>query len=477
MNLGNNFYIQAPENQFIEKVDSWLSFLKIRDLFPNLSLLKDKIFELGENLRKAGDSSYLGITDGINYSFIRPGDYSTLLHELTHNNNNLKSEACARAIEIYTAGDFDGVLSGLHSNRYSSDEKRKGTLISEASLVVGKKIFNFLEKEGNLNYTNLAIKIKEFINKCNQEYINSNMDETDYLIKYHSLTEKIAYDLLITTEDNRESIFNSTSNIKKQVIGAFKSLTSFYHINLNYTLEDAIKKTEYHFENDEALTLHKTLNNGAKNVFAKMKEYNYPLELCRKISEEVLNHGASKSIDYSRGLPYFLEILGGYGPKGVKILRDYLEKESLFNLMTLTDISESLVYLNTVEPEQVGFLLNEFNNFNWNLNWDKDIEKSNILNLKIPGSYNNKIMHGLSQIEKAKFIALYVYTTIIPNIGKKLKDYDSSLEYLSCSNQNLFILKTSIDKKNNVLDSLEKIKQIINQKNLEEENEKKLKIK
>ena len=39
-----------------------------------------------------------------------------------------------------------------------------------------------------------------------------------------------------TTKDNKKTVVRSTNQSKKEVFGAFKALTSFYHINLGYTL-------------------------------------------------------------------------------------------------------------------------------------------------------------------------------------------------------------------------------------------------
>jgi len=223
------------------------------------------------------------------------------------------------------------------------------------------------------------------------------MSSEEYLVNMHGLTPFVAEYLLRTTQDTRETIVRSTSQTKKEVIGAFKTLASFYHINLNYPLAEALNRTEEHFEREEALTIHKTLTRGAKEVFAKMIEYGYDLETCRSIAEIIISQGAAKARLYAKGLPSFLELTGSYGPRGEEILTFALNNPNFLESMTFTDGAEGLKRLAEDEPEQVPRILSEFSK----MRWDRQVTNG-YTNLGVMYRTDGINMLGLTPEEKAR---------------------------------------------------------------------------
>ena len=415
--VGQQFYVQEPEKEFTARVSNWLQYLGIKDMFPNLNELPTRIIEVGEKLRTAGDASFLGLADEkTNTVLIRPGDYATLLHELTHTNPDFKnkllsSEAGAFAVQIFAAGDFEGAMGTLTSSlSYARKDKVMGRIIAEASLVLGRTVFDCLKtQDAGISEVQLVDDLGTLVRQYEKELQGKNMSAQDYLVQQHGITPVIADYLLSLTRDSNQTIVRSTSQTKKEVIGAFKALTSFYHVNIGYSLEQAIAQTEKHFQNDEALTIHKTLMAGAKDVFAKLKEYGYDLKICAKISEVMIQQGASCAIAYAKGLPALLEVSGHYGPRGKAIVGFALQHPNFLNALVLTNGAYGLLELSKTEPEQVPFILAELAQYNWNCPLSRESE----LDLEYVYRLNRRTLSLLTQREKAELTALTFYLTAI----------------------------------------------------------------
>ncbi|MFH1455694.1 MAG: hypothetical protein ABIF40_01970 [archaeon] len=448
--IGQNFYVQNPEQEFTQQIQSWLKYLGIQDLFPNLNDI-EQMYEVGSELRNAGNASFLGLAgQRTNSVFFRPGDYNTLLHELIHNNPEfqgtlLAKEAGAFAVEIHTCGDYNILNDLIKGQSYQTSDKRIGRFVCEAMLVTGRPIFDILKKlPANVSEDEVLVGLTKLVNEAEQQYLKSPMTATEYLTDLHNVTPYVANYLLRNTKDTKRTIFRSTTQTKKDVIGAFKALTSFYHINLGYSLTDAINQTEEHFEKDEALTLHKTLMTGAKDVFAKLKEYGYSLEICQAVSEMIISQGASKAIDYSKGMPQFLELTGEYGPRGEEILSYALDNPNFLDAMVLTDGADGLLKLSKSEPENVPHLLHELSRFNWTHELAEDI-----LNVGPDYVYktNRKQLAKLSIQERARIVALSMYLTSHPQRGT----ITTAVQYGNLPNNLREILKLSPKKQQQIL--------------------------
>jgi hypothetical protein len=411
---GQQFYVESPEEGFIQRISSWLEYLKIDHFFPNISDLQDKILEVGEKLRDAGDASFFGVNDEQSQILlIRPGDYATLLHEITHNNPKLKksllsSEAGAFALEVLCVGDFDYTLESLlYSRSYSKKDKRLGKIITEVALVLGLKLIDFLVNEDyKISEAKLLSKLRQIINDTEKTYFfQQHHSALDYLVEFHGLSHRVADYFLNTTGDSKHTILRSITQTKKDVIGAFRGLVSFYHINLGYSLEDAIDKTEVHFEREEALTIYKTLTQGAKEVFAKLREYGYPLEACQRISEAIISFGGSRSQEYASGVPKFLELLAQFGPYGRNFLGFALSNKAFFDVLVLTNYSKALLKLSLTEPELVPMLMGELAQYDW----DKSTVHFNEFLTFYFDSYMHRDVFDLSPELKAKSFGLFMY--------------------------------------------------------------------
>ena len=350
----------------------------------------------------------------------------------------ISSEAGAFATSIFACGNFEGEINGLiNSDSYCSDEKRKGRIVAEASLVLGRRVLDYMKnKDNNTSIVKLVPELKELADNYEQEFISSDKTAEDYLIEEHGLTESVAKFLLYMTKDTKETIVRSTSQTKKEIIGSFKSLVSFYHVNLNYDLDAAIDKTEKHFLNMEAMTIHKTLTTGAKDVFAKLKEYGYNLDICRGISEAMISEGATKSISYAQGLPKFLELTGQYGPRGVELLDFAVKNPNFFDIMCLSDAASGLIRLSEAEPEQVSLVLEELSKYEWN----HELTTSNncVLSLGYLYDQHRDSMRKLSPQEKAVSSALTLYlSSMDSDLSDKL--FSTSLsQHISNSHRVIF---------------------------------------
>ncbi|MFX1512378.1 MAG: hypothetical protein ACFFCQ_07315 [Promethearchaeota archaeon] len=421
---GQQFYVESPEQDFIKRIGSWLDYLSITHHFPNLDDLKGKILEVGDRLRNAGDSSFFGTSDEQNQILlIRPGDYATLLHEITHSNPKLKksllsSEAGAFALEILCVGDFDYTLESLlYSRSYSQRDKRLGKIVAEISLVLGLKLIDFLVNEDNkITEAKLLSKLRKIIEDTEREYfIEQKRSPTDYLVEFHGLSPTVAKYLLNTTGDTHKTVMRSITQTKKDVTGAFRGLVSFYHINLGYSLEEAIIKTEMHFEREEALTIYKTLTQGAKDVFAKLREYGYPLDACKKISEAIISFGGARSQEYANGVPKFLELIAQFGPYGRNFLGFALSNKAFFDVLVLTNYSKALLNLSLTEPELVPMLLGELAQYDWN---NSTITFNEFLTFMFD-SYMHRDVFDLTPELKAQSFALFMYVLSLEQSNRK----------------------------------------------------------
>ena len=169
---------------------------------------------------------------------------------------------------------------------------------------------------------------------------------------------------------------------------------------------------------------------GSKDVFAKLKEYGYDLEICRALSEFMVSHGASHSILYAEGIPKLLELTGQFGPRGAEILGYVLANPSIFNVLTLSDAARGLVSLAKTEPEQIPLILYELSQYEWR--HELPLTSSTIFVLDIEHVYRDKIMLKLNQGEKAKAVAMSMYLSSIPEeeANKLSKPYFESASHV-----------------------------------------------
>ncbi len=420
--IGENFYIKKAEVEFLRRVKSWVNYLGIEEFFPGIEDLADRISEVGSSLRSAGDASYLGLASKLTYEvLIRPGDYATLLHEITHVNKALEGtliprEAGAFAIEIHACGDYENTLNILFNNeRYKGRDKRIGRIIAEASIVLGIVIFQYLSTTRDTgDEVSVARDLAALVDRYETIYLKSSMSARDYLVLVHKVTPFIADRILEVTKDTKKSILRSTSRQKKEYIGAFKALVSFYHINLGYTLQDAIARTEEHFKENEALTIQKTLLEGPKEVFARLKEYGYEYEVYQRISEFMISKGASFAKGYAEGLPKLVQLSGSFGRKGIEILGFALKFPAFLDAMVLSRGAEGLLKLATTEPEQVQLVIDELMKFDWRHQLRLDC------NLDISYAYEKQAMYYLKPREKAKAAAISIFLiSIHPDVVQR----------------------------------------------------------
>jgi hypothetical protein len=412
---GQSFFNTKPSVDFLKRIHSWVNYLNFGEFFPNIDLLADTIREVGSNLRRAGAASYLGLANSLTGDvLVRPGDYSTLLHELTHVNPGFRGsllvqEAGAYAIEIHACGDFEHALGPLMASDYELKDKRLGRMVAEATMALGAGVFQFLARTSEtINEVTLAKELGKLVDEREAAFLRSTTTPEEYLVTAHGLSPFIASLLVKTTRDTKRSIMRSTTQQKKEFIGAFKALASFYHINLGYALQEAIDRTEEHFRNNEALTIQKTLLQGPKEVFARLKEYGYDIEVYRRLSEFMISKGASFAKFYGKEFPEFIEFTGTLGRRGIDVLGFALKYPSFMDAMVIGRGAEFLLRLAETEPEQASMIMEQLVTFDW-----RHPLRLNAV-MDVIYAFEKHEMVYLNQVEKAKAAAISMYLVSIP---------------------------------------------------------------
>lgn len=402
---GSSFYVADVGQAFIDRVYSWLNYLRIAQFFPDLDGL-DNIKAVGSNLRDIGEERLYGMADKkTGRTIIRPGDFVSLLHELYHVNRVVKgsaldSEAGALAAQVFSTGDYKRAVENFLRAKYKDEEKRAARVLTEATLVGGRDVFDWLrDVKDKTNYVNLIHYLGERINEFEGRYRHKS--PLEYLIEIHSVPEEVAQKLIAMTEHDSATIVRSTDDTKKNMLGAFKGLASFLHINLGYSLDEAIARTVQMFKDEEALTINQTLYLGSKEVFARFEEYGVPQEFTVQLVRKLISEGSDRARLYAETFPQLLDLSQRFGPNGWHFLGNALRNPGFTYMLLNQNGIEVLNQMYEKDPSVVPFVLKNL----LELDWRFEMDLGKLISIDRTGIFQN-LPFKVDPKTKAKAIAM-----------------------------------------------------------------------
>lgn len=398
---GSSFYVSDIDRSFVDRIYNWLNYLGIAELFPDLNRVN--VREVGHTLRNIGEYQIYGMADRrTGRGVIRPGDFVSLL-QILYNDKDiggtvLDTEPGALAAQVFSTGDYNrAVNSFLMSKHVSDEEKQVARVMTEVTLVGGKDIFNWLKEMGGEiyeeevsltkrgdtiiigkphrklikgSYATLIHHLSRRIEEFERRYTSSRKFPEEYLIEVHKVPEEVAKKIVKTTNHSIDTIVRATDDTKKNMIGAFKGLASFLHINLNYPLDEAIARTIEMFKNDEAITINQTLYHGSKEVFARFEEYGVPREFTVALVDKLISDGSDYARLYAETFPKLLDFSQKFGPNGWNFLGRAL-RDPGFRYMLLNQKGvEGLNKIYDNDPSIIPALLENLLEVNWDFKKD-----------------------------------------------------------------------------------------------------------
>jgi hypothetical protein len=335
----------------------------------------------------------------------------------------------------------------LQSN-YEDADKEVARVLAEATLVGGKDVFNWLKEVGDEifeeelsltrvfrdtgvdtviigkpskrlkkgSYVTLIDHLSNKIGEFDERYKGLSKSPEDYLIEVHKVPGEVAERIVETTRHTIDTVIRATDDTKKNMIGAFKGLASFLHINLEYPLDEAIAKTIEMFKNDEATTINQTLYHGSKEVFARFEEYRVPREFTIALVDKLINDGSDYARLYAERFPQLLDFSQRFGPNGWNFLGNVLRDRGL----TYTMLNQNGVrLLNNVyekDPSSFPALLENLLKMDWS--FEKSF--SNVTPAD-PTEAFQKLPYKLSCDSRAKLLTMAIVAdSIRSDIGNKL---------------------------------------------------------
>ncbi len=274
----------------------------------------------------------------------RNSDFYTLAHEAIHlngkNPNSTVEEAIAVILGIFGFGAEKDILRIIYGNRAQYGEVAQNiAILNEGTFALGRDIFELIPilRGASVNWTlpKIIEELNIFMTRYEKEFLDSNGTAKEYLVNKHGVTEPIAKKILEQTGVTRENIFRNTCGLLKDHISAFKSLVSFYHINLKIDLNEAIFAVEKLFEKDEAIDIASTIYHGAQEAFSMLTEAKCDDEMKRRIVFNMVNNGAEFAIMAAKEVPKILEFIAYFGPKGGEILKLLLSRDFVFKKLIM----------------------------------------------------------------------------------------------------------------------------------------------
>ncbi len=384
----SNFYLEKPSSDFVHRVSNWLDYLGIASLLPNPNEISAT--QISNTLQKIGSTRLYGLSSNqSNALLFRPSDYSTFIHEMKHlvredEFNALGGEAGSYALQVFVGGEYQLAVDAL--DMLYADSKTEGILtrwLTEALFVAGDETFTWLKEYDHVkvqygskmvDLVGLVEHLQKRVGQFEEEVIHSGITPEQYLVEFHKVSPLVAKKIIEATgEESLESIMHGTNETKKKMISAFKSLTSFYYINLGYTLPEAAARAEQHFEREEALTIASTLFKGAKEVYSRFEEYNVPLEMQKEIVEMLISNGPDFARLYAEAFPLLLDFTANFGKRGWVIIERFFSDKDFHSFLLQSKGLNALEHLYKEDPSITSRVVDEL------LQYRFDYEKDTVL--------------------------------------------------------------------------------------------------
>jgi hypothetical protein len=444
---GSNFYVKELDSSFVERIYNWLGYLELGEFFPKRDT--GGVLEVGNALRDIGKYRIYGMGDGrTGKTVVRPGDFVSLLYVLFRNERIrgtvLDSEPGSLAAQVLATGDYKRAVKDFLESKYEDADKQVARVMTEATLVGGKQALNWLKEVGDEvfeeelsltrvlkntviigrpskrlkkgTYVTLIDHLDNRISEFEEKYKSLSKSPEDYLVEVHRVPREVAERIVETTHHTTDTVIRATDDTKKNMIGAFKGLASFLHINLDYPLDEAIAKTIEMFKSDEATTVNQTLYHGSKEVFARFEEYGVPREFTVALVDKLISDGSDYARLYAEKFPELLDLSQRFGPNGWNFFGNVLRDRGFAYMMLNQDGISLLNDIYEKDPSSFPALLENL----LQIDWSFEKRFSDVTSYD-PTEAFQKLPYRLNCETRAKLLTMgIVADSIRSDIGDKL---------------------------------------------------------
>ena len=474
---GSNFYVKELDSSFVERIYNWLGYLELGEFFPKRDT--GGVLEVGNTLRDIGKYRIYGMGDGrTGKTVVRPGDFVSLLYVLFRNERIrgtvLDSEPGSLAAQVLATGDYKRAVKDFLESKYEDADKQVARVMTEATLVGGKQALNWLKEVGDEvfeeelsltrvlkntviigrpskrlkkgTYVTLIDHLDNRISEFEEKYKSLSKSPEDYLVEVHRVPREVAERIVETTHHTTDTVIRATDDTKKNMIGAFKGLASFLHINLNYPLDEAIARTIEMFKSDEATTVNQTLYHGSKEVFARFEEYGVPRELTVALVDKLISGGSDYARLYAEKFPKLLDLSQRFGPNGWNFLGNVLRDRGFAYMMLNQGGVNVLNKIYDLDPSSFPNLLENLLQIDWNF----AKRFADIYLDSDPTASFQKLPIKLDSKTRAKILAMQIaYLSMRDDVRQKLGETTPALcPYMEASLQGMFDkLETDTDER------------------------------
>jgi len=455
---GSSFYVEELDSSFVERIYNWLGYLELGEFFPRRDI--GKVLEVGNSLRDIGKYKIYGMGDGrTGKVIVRPGDFVSLLYVLFRGERIrgtvLDSEPGSLAAQVLVTGDYKRAVKDFLESKYEDADKEVARVMTEATLVGGKNVLNWLKEVGDEifeeelsltrilkstviigrpskrlkkgSYVTLIDHLGKRISEFEEKYKSLSKSPEDYLVEVHKVPREIAERIVRTTHHTTDTVIRATDDTKKNMIGAFKGLASFLHINLNYPLDEAIARAIEMFRSDEATTINQTLYHGSKEVFARFQEYGVPRDFTVALVDKLISDGSDYAKLYAERFPKLLDFSQRFGPNGWNFLGTSLRDRGLTYMLLNQDGVGLLNKIYDVDPSSFPALLETLLQVNWGF---KKQFSDIFLGMGDPTEAFQKLPTRLDSKTRAEIIAMGIaYRSMRDDVRQKLGKHFDNLGY------------------------------------------------
>jgi len=391
---GAKLYVGDPPKEYLKRITKWIKVVGLKGQFPDLH--EQQVLEISKILMNAGGKTR-GLADRKSgKSTVCIADFPALLHEVTHTNPKyknsiLRSEGGAFALQLLSCGGYYTINKIIESGAYNKDESLRIRALTELSVIFGKRLAEYV-KELPPNATlpeimsGVGIKLDKFSSEL------GFITPINYLHKYHALPREIGKMLCLETGHSSVSNFSEellrnspksklrllskqpkdfdsvvigTDETKKKYISAYKTLASFFYINLDYPLHKTKKTVIELFKKKEAMTTAQQIEEGVFDIVAQLYESGYRNELVKGFVDGLITKGSEYARLYAEMLPIILEVTANYGPAQEELLRRiFTDKVLMFTLIEQDGI-KIIKDVATEHPDLKADVLKDILSIDW----------------------------------------------------------------------------------------------------------------
>lgn len=357
-----------PDLEYLVRLQGWLRHLGVSRPMgfeeEQIKQMRGDIFELPTALlqlvtRHGIGQRIYGQSHGDGTVVVQPGYAAVLAHEIVHRRGKVPviDEAMAVAAGVFAFGSEREILDIIYGNRRVYGEQAQNVaLVNEAMHMDGRYLFVLLEQlkgKKDLTYPQLLKGLDQYLRSREQAFQTSNQEPRNYLVDSHRVSPKVAGAIIDTTGLSKGDIYRNNCEAFKDMVGAFKALVSFYHIQLKFSLKEAIEKVEKLFDNGTAVAMARTLHSGAQEAFSLLGEYQADPTVHMGLAQAMIENGPEWAVKAKEEIPKMIKVLGYFGPKGDQMIRRILKDPILLSKMIFGEVFWGLLGLREHRPDLV----------------------------------------------------------------------------------------------------------------------------